>query len=149
MQEVIPKDGQRFVGVGQSAAEVIFTGAALIPRSRVTRDTATGLYVARGIKATGTFHGPCAPGFPRCNYTQDLFLGDEPLLHVASRAALLHGPGQRWYFDFNSSAVWLAAARALTAVRSCRAHGRRSRSNHTLVGAVICVARTARRVCHT
>ena len=109
MQEVIPKDGQRFVGVGQSAAEVIVTGAALIPRSRVTRDAATGLYVARGIKATGTFHGPCAPGFPRCNYTQDLFLGDEPLLHVASRAALLDGPGQRWYFDFNSSAVWLAA----------------------------------------
>ena len=108
MQEVKPKDGQRFVGVGQSAAEVIVTGAALIPRSRVTRDAATGLHVARGIKATGTFHGPCAPGFPRCNYTQDLFLGGEPLLHVASRAALLDGPG-RWYFDFNSSAVWLAA----------------------------------------
>lgn len=103
LQEVTPKDGQSFVGTG--SGQVVLSGAERLTSANVSRDCGTGLFVARNQTARGSFHGPCIANRPRCNYTQDLFLDELPLTHVASRGAV--GPG-RWFFDLNASTLWLA-----------------------------------------
>ena len=47
---------------------------------------------------------PVASGYPRCNYPEDLFIDDVPLLHVARLSDV--GPG-KWHFDYAADRIYL------------------------------------------
>ena len=96
-QQIAPKDGNAFIG----AYGATLNGSRLL--SGFTRSGSA--YMVSGQTAPGTETiGFCAPGFPRCNDPQDLYVDGKPLRAVSSRSSLQAGT---WYFDHRAGKVYL------------------------------------------
>jgi hypothetical protein len=97
MHTIRPKDGNRFTG----EPGAVISGARLL-----TSFTRSGSYwVASGQTQQGQVHGECQVAFPRCNYAEQLFIDDTPLLHVGSLSQVTPG---KWYFDYGADQIYLA-----------------------------------------
>ena len=88
--QIQPKTGDVFLGVGPTT---ILSGAALI--SSVSRQGA--LYAAPYTSPQGQLNGSCLAQNPMCQYPEDLFFDNKPLLRVASAAQVSSG---RWFLDY-------------------------------------------------
>jgi hypothetical protein len=96
MQTIAPRVGDTFQGEPGS----IISGAKLL--TEFVRDSV--YWVAENQTQQRAQHGgPCMGGFPRCGYTEDLFIDNVPLLHVDS----LHkvGPGS-YFFDYPADRIY-------------------------------------------
>jgi hypothetical protein len=97
MPSIVPRHGDTFAG----EAGTVLSGAR--PVTALSRSgsywVATALQVRRAMG-----EAPCRSGCPRCNYPEDLFLDDVPLLHVAKLSDL--GPG-KWHFDYEANQIYL------------------------------------------
>ncbi len=99
MQQVMPKDADRFIG----APGARMNGAQVVSRFREV----DGVFVAEGVRPHPGMvrYGVCAKEHPLCDRPLALFLG-ERLLHPAARPQEL-APG-RWYLDEARATLWLA-----------------------------------------
>src|SRR5580658_5299952 len=89
LQSIQPKNGDSFVGQNSP----ILSGARVL-----TVFSRQGNYwVAGGQTQQGQLNGICLAQYPMCQYPEDLYFDNVPLLHVASLSAV--GPGS-WYFDY-------------------------------------------------
>jgi parallel beta-helix repeat protein len=99
MQQVAPKDGDRFTGeVG-----TILNGSAIL-----TDFAHEGSYwTVSGRTERGEIRLPdsCQPTAPGCVYPEQLFMNDAPLQHVTALSQV--GPG-KWYFDYDAHKVYMA-----------------------------------------
>lgn len=94
---VQPKDGDQFIGE---------SGAVLSGSKVLGSFTTEGSYwVATGQFQNGVRNGVCDPGFPRCDYPEDLFIDGVPLHHVASLGDVKAGS---WFFDYNARKIYFA-----------------------------------------
>ncbi|HYE06134.1 MAG TPA: PKD domain-containing protein [Planctomycetota bacterium] len=90
-----PKDDQVFIGE---------PGAILSGARRLTSFTREGaLWFASNQTQQGQVHGDVEPGW-RSQHAEDLFIDDQPLQHVASKAAVVPGT---WFFDYDADRIWL------------------------------------------
>jgi hypothetical protein len=97
LQQIRPKDGNTFAG----EPGAILSGARLL-----TSFTRSGSYwVAGGQTQQGVVHGDCQPGWPRCNYAEELFIDDQRLRHVDSLSAVTAGT---WFFDYAGDRIYFA-----------------------------------------
>jgi len=95
LQSIQPLNGDIFVGQNNP----VLSGAELL-----TAFTRQGSYwVAGGQTQQGQLNGVCLPQFPMCEYPEDLYFDNLPLLHVASLSAV--GPGA-WYFDYPNHNIY-------------------------------------------
>jgi Right handed beta helix region len=95
LQSIQPKTGDSFVGQNNP----IFSGAQVL-----TAFTRQGNYwVVGGQTQQGQLNGVCLAQFPMCEYPEDLFFDNLPLLHVASLSAVVHGS---WYFDYPNHNIY-------------------------------------------
>ncbi len=97
MQSIVPRSGDAFTG----EAGTVLSGARLL-----TTFTRSGPYwIATNQTHQGQMgEAPCRSGYPRCNYPEDLFVNDVPLLHVATVTNL--GPG-KWHFDYAANQIYM------------------------------------------
>ena len=104
--EVVPKDGDTFVGGGSSAAEVLLSGARLIRPEQLVRRSPTLLVAVDRNESIGQRNGKCDANHPRCDFASDLFLGGKPFgLHVnSSRDVSRAGT---WFFDYEAREIVL------------------------------------------
>jgi hypothetical protein len=104
--EVVPKDGDKFVGGGGSAAEVVLSGARLISRGQLVRRSPTLLVAANRNESIGQRNGRCDASHPRCDFASDLFIGGKPFgLHVNSSQDVSRAG--TWYFDYEAREILL------------------------------------------
>jgi len=97
MQRIEPRDGDRFIGAGP----VVLNGSR-----RLTSFVREGeWWVATGQTQEQDPHGYADPAHPRAVYSEQLFLDDEPLRHVASKRELTEGA---WYFDYDADKIYMA-----------------------------------------
>jgi hypothetical protein len=85
---------------GQSGS--ILSGARLLTSFRHTGS----YYYVTGQTQQGQVTIPnrrCESGYPRCNYPEDLYFDDVPLVHVAALSDL--GPG-KWFFDYPNATIY-------------------------------------------
>jgi hypothetical protein len=54
---------------------------------------------------SGDRNGVCAPGYPRCDYPEDLFFDGVPLHHVGNLSDVRAGS---WFFDYNAHKIYFA-----------------------------------------
>jgi parallel beta-helix repeat protein len=95
LQSIQPKNGDSFVGQNSP----VLSGAQVLKTF-----TQKGSYwVAGGQTQQGQLNGVCLAQFPMCEYPEDLFFDNLPLLHVASLSAV--GPGS-WYFDYPNHNIY-------------------------------------------
>jgi hypothetical protein len=95
LQSIQPKNGDSFVGQNNP----ILSGARVL-----TAFTRQGNYwVAGGQTQQGQLAGVCLAQHPMCQYPEDLYFDNVPLLHVASLSAV--GPGS-WYFDYPNHNIY-------------------------------------------
>src|SRR5580658_2168088 len=95
LQSIQPKNGDSFVGQNSP----ILSGAQVL-----TAFTRQGNYwVAGGQTQQGQLNGICLAQYPMCQYPEDLYFDNVPLLHVASLSAV--GPGS-WYFDYPNHNIY-------------------------------------------
>jgi hypothetical protein len=95
LQSIQPLNGDIFVGQNNP----ILSGAQVL-----TAFTRQGNYwVAGGQTQQGQLAGSCLPQYPMCQYPEDLYFDNVPLLHVASVSAV--GPGS-WYFDYPNHNIY-------------------------------------------
>lgn len=99
LQQVIPKDADRFIG----AAGARMNGALILERFQERG----GLFVVEEVRPHPGMmrHGVCAKGQPLCDRPMALFLGDR-LLHPVARPEDLSAGS--WYYDEPGATVWLA-----------------------------------------
>lgn len=98
-QGVMPKDNMIFIGVGA----VVMNGARVL--SGFAQDGAT--WYVGGQTQEGYVHehnGQCRPEAPRCMRPEDVFIDDQVMTHVASKAAV--GPG-KWFFDYAADRIYI------------------------------------------
>ena len=96
MQQVVPKDGQVFVG----------EPGTILNGSQVLTDwikNGTRWYVT-GQTQEGAPHGQCDSGYERCSQPEQLFIDDVTLRHVTSLGDL--GLGS-WYFDYPADRIYI------------------------------------------
>ncbi len=99
MQEVVPKDGDRFVGLPGAR----MNGALRLGAARRVGE----FYEIDGARVhPGSMrHGVCRTDRPRCNVPLALFVGERPLVAVARLRDLVAGA---WYLDEGSGLIHLA-----------------------------------------
>jgi len=103
-QTVVAKEGDVFLGALDDAGRRITILSGAQPLSSFTRDSA-GNYVAETTQTEpGQLVGFCTPGFPRCNYPEDLFIDDQPLIHSNAGGDAL-APGQ-YFFDYPTGKIY-------------------------------------------
>jgi len=101
---IIPKNGDIFSG----QAGAILSGARLL----TTFESSGSFHMVTGQTQQGRVtidNSVCDTGFPRCNFPEDLFFDDKPLLHVNSLSAI--GTG-KWFFDYSANVIYFADAPA-------------------------------------
>ncbi len=104
--EVVPKDGDTFVGGGSDAAEVLLSGARLISPEQLVRRSPTLLVAANRNESIGQRNGKCDATHPRCDFASDLFLGGKPFgLHVNSSKDVSRAG--TWFFDYEAREIVL------------------------------------------
>eukprot|EP01048_Picozoa_sp_COSAG05_P017448 COSAG05_NODE_2380_length_3151_cov_36.572412_1_plen_469_part_00 len=111
--EVVPKDGDTFIGSsGSSAAEVVLSGARLISPEQLVRRSPTLLVAGNRNESIGQRNGKCDATHPRCDFASDLFLGGKPFgLHVNSSRDV--NRAGTWFFDYEAREIvlyWEGAA---------------------------------------
>jgi parallel beta-helix repeat protein len=98
-QGVQPKDNMTFIGVG----EVILNGSRVL-----TGFTQEGsLWYVGGQTQEGYVHEhptQCMPEAPRCMRPEDIFINNQVMKHVASKAAV--GAGS-WFFDYAADRIYI------------------------------------------
>ena len=99
MPSIVPRHGDTFAGEAGTVLSGARPLAALSRSGSYWVATAQTLQVGRAMG-----EAPCRSGCPRCNYPEDLFLDDVPLLHVAKLSDL--GPG-KWHFDYEANQIYL------------------------------------------
>jgi len=98
MQAIVPRDGDTFMG----EAGTVLSGARLL----ATLSRSGSYWVATGQLQQGRGapgDAPCREGYSRCNYPEDLFINDVPLLHVGTVGEI--GPG-KWHFDYAAGRIY-------------------------------------------
>jgi hypothetical protein len=97
LAEVIPKDGNAFIGE---------PGALLNGAKLLTEFVLDGPYWVADAELSyqGVVHGVCIEDYEGCSYPQDVFLDDAMLWQVTDLGQ--GGPG-RWYFDYETNKVYL------------------------------------------
>jgi parallel beta-helix repeat protein len=124
MQQIVPKDGDRFIG----APGARLNGARLL--TGATRSGTIYVFDNQAPDPRSWSHGVCKVGYPRCDQPQALFLDDRPLRAVASRYDVAQGT---WYFDYDASRVYLAddpTGRTVELTSSLFAFGGTARNVH-------------------
>jgi Right handed beta helix region len=95
MQSVTPKNSDIFEGR---------PGAVLNGARQLSSITRSGSYwVASGQSQHGTANGRCLSGYRGCEYPEDLFFNNVPLLRVE---ALVDVTAGKWYFDYSAAKVY-------------------------------------------
>lgn len=116
LQEVLPKDGQVFVG----EPGAVLSGAVLLNDWQPNGSW----WSVDGQTQRAVEFGLCADGVPRCGHSNDLFVDDVTYEHVGSLADL--GPG-KWFFDYGANRIYLgedpAGRRVETSVAERAFHG--------------------------
>jgi hypothetical protein len=95
LQSIEPLSGDIFVGQNNP----VLSGAQVL----TTFTQQGGYYIARGQTQQGQLNGVCLPAYPMCEYPEDLYFDNVPLLHVASLSAVGHGS---WYFDYPNHNIY-------------------------------------------
>jgi Bacterial Ig domain/Right handed beta helix region len=97
---IVPKNGDIFSG----QAGAILSGARLL-----TTFTASGSYhMVTGQTQQGRVtidNSICDTGYPRCNYPEDLFFDNKPLIHMDSLGGVAAG---KWFFDYTANIIYFA-----------------------------------------
>jgi parallel beta-helix repeat protein len=99
MQQVNPKDGNRFSG----EPGAILNGSALL--TAFAREGSYWTVSNRTERGEIRLAESCLPDSPGCVYPEQLFLNDLPLKHVTDLSQV--GPG-RWYFDYDAQKLYMA-----------------------------------------
>ena len=99
LQQVVPKDGDRFIG----APGARLNGARLLIRPM--RDGRFYVFDQQAPHPGARRHGVCQAGFPRCNRPQALFVDDKPLRAVDQLKDVAQGS---WYFDEAAQRIYMA-----------------------------------------
>jgi len=99
LQQITPKDGDRFIGT----AGARLSGARVLAGAR--REGRFHVLDQPGPIRAAARHGVCQPDFPLCDRPRALFLDDEPLRPVARLDDVAPG---RWYLDEETGRVFLA-----------------------------------------
>lgn len=93
LQSIVPKSGQKFYG----EPGAVLSGARLL-----TAFVREGSYwVATGQTQQGIVRGECT--LAGCQYPEGLFLNDQPLTQVMSKAAVAAG---KFYFDYSADKIY-------------------------------------------
>jgi len=110
-QMLVARTGDTFLGDSAHPGDVILTGARLIAADLVTPTPTPGVYAAPNRTETeGTLPShPCASGFSRCNFAQDLYVDGAPQLHVGSAAKVVAGCAC-FHFDYSNQQILFAPA---------------------------------------
>lgn len=94
--QITPRNGQTFL----RQAGAVISGAR-----KLTGWTQTGAYWYVGGQSGSQGSGAnCAPGFPRCDYPNELFIDDVRIRAVDSLAGVT---ANTWFFDFGASRVYI------------------------------------------
>jgi hypothetical protein len=99
MQSIVPKDNDTFVA--QPGA--VLNGSELATSFLQVTVGGTTYWVTDGPTRPGVINGTCDTNHPMCQYPEDFFMNDQPLLRVASLAAVTTGA---CYFDYSSGQVY-------------------------------------------
>ena len=101
--EIVPKDGQRFIGVGWP----VLNGSGLL----TSFDQANGLFLVTGQtqdyqQVSSTIEGErCMEGYEGCRFPEDVYLDDRFLQKVLSMDELEPG---KYFFDYSADTIYLA-----------------------------------------
>ena len=99
LQTIVPRNGDTFLG----ETGTVLSGARQLVT--FTRSGSCWLTAGQTVKSRGApGDAPGRSGYPRCNYPEDLFLNDVPLLHVAGPSDV--GPG-KWHCDYAADRIYL------------------------------------------
>jgi Right handed beta helix region len=101
--EIVPKDGQRFIGVSRAVliGSRLLTSFAREGDYWVVADQ-TQDYTQANAKIG---QEPCMDGFEGCQYPEDVYLDDEFLHQVVNLSELELG---RYFFDYEADKIYLA-----------------------------------------
>lgn len=97
LQSIQPANGDIFIG--QPGA--VLNGSTLLPPFGVSGN----LWVAAGPSGQGQPAGNCDAAHPQCQFNEDLFFDNRPLLHVGSIDAVVSGA---YYIDYSNGAIYIA-----------------------------------------
>jgi len=101
---ITPKTGDIFSG----QAGAILSGARLL----TAFETSGSYHMATGQTQQGRItidSSICDTGYPRCNYPEDLFIDNQPLVHVSSLGGVKAGT---WFFDYATNTIYFSNAPA-------------------------------------
>jgi len=95
---ILPKSGNKFVGEYGAVlnGSKVLTGAV--------KSGSTWYYTGQTQTSGSTLTDYCQVGYPRCNYTNDLFIDNVPMQHVGLLSDV--GPG-KWYFDYAAQRIYI------------------------------------------
>ena len=99
MQQVTPKEGQRFYG----EPGAVLNGARHLAPESFARDGAH--WYVGGQTQEGDARGVLDPGYEMNQHPEDLWVGDAWYRQVGSRDALVPGT---WFFDYAADRIYLA-----------------------------------------
>lgn len=96
-QSISPRTGDVFIGED---------GAIISGARRLNNFTRQGSYwyVGGQTQSGRRVHDECTTGNERCFYPEDLFIDNQPLLHVTSLSQLRTGT---WYFDYGNDRIYM------------------------------------------
>jgi parallel beta-helix repeat protein len=98
-QSIIPKNGDSFIG--QSGA--ILNGSQLL--TSFSQETLNGVtyWVAEGPSHPGLLNSRCDDNFPMCQYPENLYIDNEPLLRASSLSRVTTGT---CYYDYSAAKIF-------------------------------------------
>lgn len=96
LQTIEPKVGDTFIGAGDLT---VLNGSRLLTNFKHE----SRYWYVDDQSQQGQVHGECWQ-VARCNHPEDLFVDDQPFVHVSSKSRL--GPG-RWYFDYGAHRIYI------------------------------------------
>jgi parallel beta-helix repeat protein len=121
MQSVTPKDGNIFDGRNDAVLNGSRELTGFVQRGSMWF---VGGQAQEGDVTSSNDYPICQRGSPRCNRPEDLFIDNEPMLHVSSLSAV--GPG-RWFFDYATNRIYIgdnpAGKKIETSVTPIAFHG--------------------------
>ena len=104
-QQIVPHDGDTFIGDSATPEAVVLSGARVIGPNEIEQRGAVFVAPNRTEKP-GQKAGKCDDQHPRCVFNSDLFMNSVPLLHVNSSADV--NRSGTWYFDYDAHEIIFA-----------------------------------------
>lgn len=101
MQTMSPKSGDVFIG----EEGAIFRGSKVITFSSTTINSTTYYQATGQTQPVNTFNGQCQTSYPRCDWSNELFVDGVRWRSVASLSQL--DATGKWYFDNGAHIIYL------------------------------------------